>query len=314
MLAGPTCCGKTTLSLRLAATLPIEIISVDSTQVYRGLDVGAAKPDRTVRDRIRHHLIDVRDPSEPYDAGSFVSDVERIAAEIVARGCWPLLVGGTMLYFRALLVGLADLPRAEASVRARIDAEAALLGWPALHAELARVDPEAAARIHRNDPQRIQRALEVYRISGQPISVWQSASTQPANLKVLGRWALVPADRAALHARIEQRFRDMLAAGFLDEMRGLCSRPGLHQDLPAMRSVGYRQFWDLLRSSPAPDDARIAAALQASVAATRQLARRQLTWINADKHWQLLSIDGETGLERAVDTLAAAVTAAGPAC
>lgn len=314
MLAGPTCSGKTALSLLLAERLPIEIISVDSTQVYRGLDIGAAKPDRETRARIPHHLIDVRDPAQPYDAGAFVGDVERLAAEIVARGRWPLLVGGTMLYYRALLVGLANLPQADAAVRAQIDSEAALLGWAVLHSQLAQVDPEAAARIHRNDPQRIQRALEVYRLSGRPISEWQQLSTQPARLRVLGRWALMPADRAPLHQRIEQRFHDMLGAGFLDEVRLLRARPDLHADLPAMRSVGYRQFWELLQSSAVPGAEQIEQAMQASIAATRQLARRQLTWINADPGWRILSIGATKDLENAADTLALAVTAAGTPC
>jgi tRNA dimethylallyltransferase len=314
LLAGPTCSGKTALALEIAAQLPVEIISVDSTQVYRGLDIGAAKPSAELRARVPHHLLDIRDPSDPYDAGAFVSDAVRLAAEISARGRWPLLVGGTMLYFRALLQGLATLPAANSAVRAQLDAEAIFKGWPALHAELAQIDSAAAARIHPNDPQRIQRALEVYRVSGKPISVWQQESTRPAPVQVLRRWVLMPVDRAQLHARIAERFEQMLHAGFVDEVRQLRERGDLHADLPAIRSVGYRQFWQLLSDHPRPDTEQVAAALQESIAATRQLARRQMTWINADPDWLRLPVNGAADIPRLACELAHDMAASGTPC
>lgn len=308
LLAGPTASGKTALALEIAARVPVEIISVDSTLVYRGLDIGAAKPSTATRAQVPHHLIDIRDPLDPYDAGAFAKDAVRLAREIVARGRRPLLVGGTMLYFRALLTGLAQLPAADAQVRAAIDAEALVRGWPALHAELARVDPEASARIHSNDPQRIQRALEVYRVSGRAISEWQRETTQPAPLHIVRRWALIPEDRACLHAAIAARFAGMLEAGLLNEVRALLDRGDLHAELPALRAVGYRQFWQLLRSQPHPDAAGIAAALADSVAATRQLARRQLTWINADAGWERRSVVADSARAQMADELARAMT------
>lgn len=314
LLAGPTCSGKTALALEIAAQLPVEIISVDSTQVYRGLDIGAAKPSAAVRAGVPHHLIDVRDPSDPYDAGAFVSDAVRLAGEITARGRWPLLVGGTMLYYRALLQGLATLPAANSAVRAQLDAEAMFKGWPALHAELAQVDSVAAARIHPNDPQRIQRALEVYRVSGKPISVWQQESTRPAPVQALRRWVLMPVDRAQLHARIAERFQQMLRDGFLAEVRSLHGRADLHADLPAMRAVGYRQFWQLLSDHPNPDAEQVAAALQESIAATRQLARRQMTWINADPDWLRLAVNDAADIARLACELAHDMAALGTPC
>lgn len=314
LLAGPTCSGKTALALAIAAQLPVEIISVDSTQVYRGLDIGAAKPAAAVRALVPHHLVDIRDPSDPYDAGAFASDAVRLAAEISARGRWPLLVGGTMLYFRALLQGLATLPAANSAVRAQLDEEAMQRGWPAMHAELAQVDSAAAARIHPNDPQRIQRALEVYRLSGKPISVWQQESTRPAPVEALRRWVLMPADRAQLHARIAERFQQMLRDGFVDEVRRLRARADLHADLPALRAVGYRQFWQLLADHPDPDAAQIAAALQESIAATRQLARRQMTWINADPDWLRLPVHDAADIARLGCELAHDMAALGTPC
>ena len=314
LLAGPTCSGKTALAFELAGRVPIEIISVDSTLVYRGLDIGAAKPSAEMRRRIPHHLIDIRDPRDAYDAGAFVSDTVRIAGEITARGRWPLLVGGTMLYFRALLQGLAQLPAADPATRAQLDAEAGLKGWSALHAELAAVDATAAARIHPNDAQRIQRALEVYRLSGKPISVLQQESTRPAPVEVLKRWVLWPLDRQLLHARIAARFADMMQSGFLDEVRGLRSRGDLSADLPAMRSVGYRQFWQLLSADPQPNAAQIAAALRESIAATRQLSKRQLTWFNADPDWQRLPVEDTEGIARLACELAHDMAAAQATC
>ena len=285
LLCGPTASGKSGLALELARRAPVEIVSVDSAQVYRGFDIGSAKPDAALRAGVPHHLIDLREPHETYSAGEFVADALRAIADIRARGRMPLLVGGTMLYFNALLRGLAPLPRADAALRAALDARGAALGWPALHAELAAVDPEAAARIHPNDPQRIQRALEVWHASGRPISAWQR-DTAPVHGLVFGRWALVPSDRAVLHARIAGRFDEMMAAGFLEEVRALRARPGLGRSAPALRAVGYRQLWACLDGPQSP--AALAAAVAAAVAATRQLAKRQLTWINADPGWQRL--------------------------
>lgn len=285
LLCGPTASGKSELALALARRAPVEIVSVDSAQVYRGFDIGAAKPDAATRAAIPHHLIDLRDPQETYSAGEFVADALRAIADIRARGRMPLLVGGTMLYFNALLRGLAPLPRADAALRSRLDARAAAEGWPALHAELAAVDPAAAARIHPNDPQRIQRALEVWLTSGRPISAWQRETVAGHDL-ALERWAIVPPDRAALHARIAERFKAMMAAGFLDEVRALRARPGLSADAPSLRAVGYRQLWACL---DAPDPgAGLALAVDKAIAATRQLAKRQLTWINADPGWSRL--------------------------
>ena len=283
LLAGPTASGKSDLALALAARLPVEIVSVDSTQVYRGFDIGSAKPDAATRARVRHHLIDIREPHEAYSAGEFVADALAAIRDIHARGHVPLLVGGTMLYFNALLRGIAPLPVANPAIRAAIDARAAALGWPALHAELGRVDPQAAARIHPNDPQRIQRALEVYEASGRPISDWQRDTRPPAATLRMLRYALVPADRAALHDRIARRFAAMLAAGFLNELETLRARPDVSPQATSLRAVGYRQLWAHLAGECSLDEAVLRA-----VAASRQLAKRQLTWINADPGWRRL--------------------------
>lgn len=283
LLAGPTASGKSDLALALAARLPVEIVSVDSTQVYRGFDIGSAKPDAATRARVRHHLIDIREPYEAYSAGEFVADALAAIRDIHARGHVPLLVGGTMLYFNALLRGIAPLPVANPAIRAAIDARATALGWPALHAELGRVDPQAAARIHPNDPQRIQRALEVYEASGRPISDWQRDTRPPAATLRMLRYALVPADRAALHDRIARRFAAMLDAGFLNELETLRARPDVSPQATSLRAVGYRQLWAHLAGECSLDEAVLRA-----VAASRQLAKRQLTWINADPGWRRL--------------------------
>ncbi len=287
LLCGPTASGKTALAMQLAQALApqrcIEIVSVDSAQVYRGFDIGSAKPSAEVRAAVPHHLIDLREPQQTYSAGDFVRDALAAIHDIRARGHVPLLVGGTMLYFNALLRGMASLPPADAALRARLDARGAELGWPALHAELAAVDPVAAARIHPNDPQRVQRALEVYLASGRPISDWQR-DTRPAHGLVFERWALLPTDRAGLHARIAERFTAMMAEGLLDEVRALRARPGLLASAPSLRAVGYRQLWGYLDGPPSA--AGLERALGSAVAATRQLAKRQLTWINADPGWR----------------------------
>ena len=280
LLCGPTASGKSDWALALAERWPVEIISVDSTQVYRGFDIGSAKPDKALRERVPHHLLDLRDPQETYSAGEFVADALAAIAAVRGRGALPVLVGGTMLYFNALVRGLARLPQADPKIRAAIDARAAMLGWPALHTELQGLDPEAAARIHPNDPQRIQRALEVFELSGRPISAWQR-DTRPEHGLRWSRWALVPADRAALHARIAARYAQMLEAGLLAEVQRLLALPGLEARSPSMRAVGYRQLAAHLAGQCSLD-----AAVEQAVAATRQLAKRQLTWINADPLWR----------------------------
>lgn len=280
LLCGPTASGKSDWALALAERWPVEIISVDSTQVYRGFDIGSAKPDKALRERVPHHLLDLRDPQETYSAGEFVADALAAIAAVRGRGALPVLVGGTMLYFNALVRGLARLPQADPKIRAAIDARAAMLGWPALHTELQGIDPEAAARIHPNDPQRIQRALEVFELSGRTISAWQR-DTRPEHGFRWSRWALVPADRAALHARIAARYAQMLDAGLLAEVQRLLALPGLEARSPSMRAVGYRQLAAHLAGQCSLD-----AAVEQAVAATRQLAKRQLTWINADPLWR----------------------------
>lgn len=287
VLAGPTGTGKTEWALRLASHAPIEIVSVDSALVYRGLDIGTAKPLRAVRESVPHHLIDICEPAESYSAGRFVVDALRAIAEIHARRRVPLLVGGTMLYLRALLDGLAVLPAASPRLRAEIDARAAHEGWPALHAELAALDPEAAARIAANDSQRIQRALEVCLSSGQPLSLLQRSTSSPLAGTPLRYWLLYPSERAWLHERLARRFEAMMVAGFLDEVRGLRERGGLTMRHPAIRSVGYRQLWAHLDGCYPLQEA-----MRRAVAATRQLAKRQLTWIRAEKRGQRL--DPET--------------------
>lgn len=282
VLTGPTASGKSELALRLAEQLPVEIISVDSAQVYRGLDIGSAKPSLQTRARVPHHLIDVRDPAQVYNAGDFVEDALALIPQIVARGRLPLLVGGTMLYLRSLLHGMAALPRANLAIRADIDARAAAQGWPALHAELARVDPLAGSRIHPNDAQRIQRALEVFESSGRPISDWQRGTVAPTGIRFL-RWALLPADRDELKRRVALRFAAMLEQGLLDEVRALAARSDLRGDEPALRSVGYRQLWQHVRHGVPLQQAR-----DAAITATLQLVRRQYTWIRSDKAWQVV--------------------------
>jgi len=275
LLMGPTCTGKTALALQLADRFPVEIVSVDSAQVYRGMDIGTSKPSPAIRASVPHHLIDICDPAEVYSAGRFRSDALTLIGQIKARGRVPLLVGGTMLYFRALTHGIAPLPAANAEVRARIDRRARDIGWPGLHAELAVQDPDAAARIRPADGQRIQRALEVFELTGQPLSRLQKHA-EPSPLS-LAAFALQPFDRAELYRRIDARFLEMMQCGFLDEVRALRARGDLHADLPSLRAVGYRQLWAHLAAKISLDTA-----IAAGQRATRNLAKRQLTWINAD--------------------------------
>ncbi len=271
---GPTASGKTAVALALAERFAAEIVSVDSAQVYRGMDVGTAKPPPEAMRAVPHHLIDVVEPTEAYSAGRFRDEALRLIAAIQARGRVPILAGGTMLYFRALTSGLANLPAADAALRAEIEADAARRGWPALHAALARVDPGSAARIEPGDAQRIQRALEVHRLTGRPLSTLHAEANAAALPFDALRIALEPSDRAVLHARIAERFRAMLAAGLVDEVRALRAHHALHARLPSMRSVGYRQVWDTLEGA-----ADVATLEQRGIAATRQLAKRQLTWL-----------------------------------
>lgn len=287
-IAGPTASGKSALALALAVLRPIEIVSVDSALVYRGMDIGTAKPTSAERAAVPHHLIDIRDPRESYSAAEFVRDARQLIDDIRARGRMPVLVGGTMLYFKVLLHGLDEMPAADAAIRARIEQQARERGWPALHAELARVDPVMAARLAPADSQRIQRALEVWQTSGKPLSAFHSArmTSETSQADTLPLFSLEPAERSWLHARIEQRFDAMLAAGFLDEVRALKARGDLSPALPSMRCVGYRQAWAALDA-----EFPLAELRARGIAATRQLAKRQLTWLRGMPSRQVLVVD-----------------------
>jgi len=285
-LMGPTASGKTEIAISLCQRFPFDIVSVDSALVYRGMDIGTAKPDaKTLRDT-PHRLIDIRDPEESYSAGDFVRDARIEMNAIHSAGRVPLLVGGTMMYFRALMRGIAELPSADEQIRAAIDADAAELGWPAMHGRLCEVDPTAAERIDPNDSQRIQRALEVYLASGRPLSDWHRsmpAQQWPVDVRFI-RLALQPASRAILHERIERRLDRMLHGGFLDEVRTLMRRPQLNRDTPSMRAVGYRQIWEHLAGECTFAEGRYRA-----LVATRQLAKRQITWLRSEQ--ELFSFD-----------------------
>ena len=320
-LVGPTASGKSGLAMQLAERLPLEIISVDSALVYRGMDIGTAKPSVAERAQVPHHLIDLLDPREAYSAARFVNDARRLMGEIRGRGRWPLLVGGTMLYVKALIEGLDAMPAANPALRAELEAEAAARGWPALHAELQRVDPLTAARLKPGDSQRIQRALEVWRSTGQPLSSFHGVAREgrdggsPAGLPPRLLLSLEPQNRAWLHRRIAERFEAMLAAGFLDEVHALRARGDLHPDLPSMRCVGYRQAWQAL------DEGMEGAALletlrQRGVAATRQLAKRQLTWLRGFGDRAIIRPDATSDplLDPLMDRLGALPLAAPPPC
>jgi len=277
-LMGPTASGKTEIALKLAEEFPLDLISVDSALVYRGMDIGTAKPDAATLQQVPHRLIDIRDPEESYSAGEFVRDACREIDASNARGRIPLLVGGTMMYFRALTEGIADLPEADAKIRAAIDAEAEASGWPALHAQLAEVDGIAAARINPNDSQRIQRALEVYRVSGKSLSEWQAGSASTDRADSFLKVAVVTESRSVLHDRIARRLQSMLQSGFVEEVETLMARPGLTASHASMRAVGYRQLWSYLEERGDLEDAS-----QKALAATRQLAKRQLTWLRSEQ-------------------------------
>jgi tRNA dimethylallyltransferase len=274
LLMGPTGSGKSDLALRLAEALPLEIVSVDSALVYRGMDIGTAKPTAAMRARVPHHLIDIRDPAENYSAGEFTRDALRAMQDIWRRGRQPLLVGGTMLYFHALSFGIAELPEADLEVRAAIERKAASSGWAAVHRELMAVDPAAAGRIHINDPQRIQRALEVYRLTGETITRLQQKRVSVFADADVTEFSVAPLERRDLHTRIELRFGAMLAAGLLAEVRALYARGDLTAEHPSMRAVGYRQLWRHLAGQCSLEEAG-----KQAIAATRQLAKRQLTWL-----------------------------------
>jgi tRNA dimethylallyltransferase len=277
-IAGPTASGKTALALKVAERFGCEIVSVDSALVYRGMDIGTAKPSAQERERVPHHLLDIRDLAQPYSAAEFSGDAKQCIADIRARGRRPLLVGGTMLYFKALVEGLDALPAADANLRARLDAQARDIGWPAMHAELARVDPITAGRLAPNDAQRINRALEVWHLSGQPISAFHAGTKSSAPPPPL--LALEPAQRGWLHERIAERFDAMLDAGLIDEVKRLRATPGVHAELPSMRAVGYRQVWEALDAGLEGPALRHAVR-ERGIAATRQLAKRQLTWLRS---------------------------------
>lgn len=275
-LMGPTASGKTDVALSLLKRFPLEIISVDSALVYRGMDIGTAKPDRATLARAPHRLIDIRDPEDSYSAGDFVRDATTAIREITSAGRVPLLVGGTMMYYRALIGGIAALPAADPAVRAEIDARAEQAGWPALHAELAEFDPQAAARIKPSDSQRLQRAIEVYRISGRPLSDWQQDSAPAPSDSDYLKIALLP-PRPVLHQRIEKRLKSMINEGFVEEIDRLRRRDALHANAPSMRAVGYRQFWAYRDGELSREDAEYRA-----LVATRQLAKRQFTWLRSE--------------------------------
>ena len=302
LLMGPTASGKSALALELARHFPVEIVSVDSAQVYRGMDIGTAKPDAATRAQVPHHLLDLIDPTESYSAARFCDDALAAMHGIVARGRVPLLVGGTMLYFKALREGLSTLPPADAELRAKIVAQAVREGWPALHAELARVDRETAARLEPNDSQRIERALEIYRLSGEPMSALlaRAHATEPARDAAF-RYvpiALLPGDRAALHERIAQRFDAMLAGGLVEELAQLRARYALAPEMPSMRCVGYRQAWQHLDGEYDRTELR-----ERGIYATRQLAKRQLTWLRQTQaeHFDCLADDVANRVQRHIE-------------
>ena len=314
-LAGPTAAGKSAACLALAQRWPLEIVNVDSATLYRGMDIGTAKPSAQERARTPQHLLDIRDPAESYSAAQFRADALRLIEEIRARGRLPLLAGGTMLYYKALRDGLDDLPQADPALRAALEARAAERGWPALHAELARLDPATAARLSPNDSQRVQRALEICILSGRPMSELLSGTTASAaptaglqhgagkdEAEDADRYitiSLEPSDRLALHARIAQRFDAMLASGFVDEVRALRARGDLHPGLPSIRCVGYRQLWSHLDGATTLQEAR-----EQGIAATRQLAKRQITWLRAQPDRIRIDCMAGDAVARTVDAVA----------
>ncbi len=321
-LAGPTASGKTAAALAIAKAMRVEIVSVDSALVYRRMDIGTAKPTAAERAEVPHHLIDIRDPSEPYSAAAFVADATRLISDIAARGRTPLLVGGTMLYFKALADGIDAMPSADPVVRAMLESEAAQRGWPAMHARLAEVDPLTAARLAPNDSQRIQRALEVWHASGLPLSHFHAAERAPSPADssrphAVALLSLEPTDRAWLHERIARRFDTMLRDGFIAEVKALRSRGDLAADLPSMRCVGYRQAWEALdaaetaaaRGQPQPESIALADLRERGIAATRQLAKRQMTWLRSMPQRRVIAAEAPDAIEQVVAQALAAEAA-----
>ncbi|MEH0761901.1 tRNA (adenosine(37)-N6)-dimethylallyltransferase MiaA [Vibrio sp. 16] len=304
-LMGPTASGKTELAIRLRQKYPVEIISVDSALIYKGMDIGTAKPDEREQMLAPHRLIDILDPSEAYSAADFRRDALNEMNKIVEQGKIPLLVGGTMLYYKALLEGLSPLPAANPEIRQQIEQEALTLGWDVLHDQLKEVDPVSAERIHPNDPQRLSRALEVYRISGKTLTELTKTKGDSLPFRVK-QFAIAPKERAELHRRIELRFEKMLEAGFEDEMRALYARDDLHPDLPSIRCVGYRQMWDYLDGNCTLDDA-----IFKGVCATRQLAKRQITWLRS---WDNLTWLDSENIDEALETVSNAIASDGFSC
>ncbi|ENI4130448.1 tRNA (adenosine(37)-N6)-dimethylallyltransferase MiaA [Vibrio fluvialis] len=297
-LMGPTASGKTDLAIRLRQKFPVEIISVDSALIYKGMDIGTAKPDQDELALAPHRLIDILDPSEAYSAADFRRDALREMQAIVEQGKIPLLVGGTMLYYKALLEGLSPLPAADPEIRQQIEQEAQQLGWTALHEQLRQIDPISAERIHPNDPQRLSRALEVYRISGKTLTELTQTKGEALPFRVK-QFAIAPKERAELHRRIELRFEKMVEAGFEDEVKALYARKDLHPDLPSIRCVGYRQMWDYLDGNCTLDEA-----IFRGICATRQLAKRQITWLRS---WDDLTWLDSENVEQALETLSNAI-------
>ena len=302
-LVGPTASGKTAAAMAIAQRIPLEIISTDSALVYRGMDIGTAKPSAQERQQVAHHLIDIREPTQTYNAADFVNDAEQLVADIQSRGKLPLLVGGTMLYLKALQDGIDDLPKTDSAIRETIETRAKANGWPAMHEELRKIDPASASRLAPNDAQRISRALEVWHISGKSLTAWFEKGAQKrlgarqsfASRNKLDVISLEPNDRSWLHQRIEQRFDAMLAAGFLEEMQTLRERGDLNPDLPSMRCVGYRQAWeqlDAMQLQANSSQEMLARLKETAVAATRQLAKRQLTWLRSMPERHIIVCDG----------------------
>ena len=321
-LVGPTASGKTAIAIAIAEKIPVEIVSVDSALVYRGMDIGTAKPSAQERAQVVHHLIDIREPTQTYNAADFASDAQQLITNIQSRGKLPLLVGGTMLYLKALQDGIDDLPKTDATTREAIEARAKEIGWPAMHEELRKVDPVTAARLAPKDAQRISRALEVWHISGKSLSAWfeegankrsnrQRESASGTGIDII---SLEPNDRAWLHARIEQRFTAMLAAGFLGEMQALRARTDLTPNLPSIRCVGYRQAWeqmDAVQLQGITSQEMLTRLQETAVAATRQLAKRQLTWLRSMNDRNIIACDSSDPTAQAL-TLVQRFTAKGP--
>ncbi|MEF1289305.1 tRNA (adenosine(37)-N6)-dimethylallyltransferase MiaA [Vibrio sp. M260118] len=304
-LMGPTASGKTDLAIRLRKKYPVEIISVDSALIYKGMDIGTAKPDAEEQAQAPHRLIDILDPSEAYSAADFRRDALNEMRKIVDQGKIPLLVGGTMLYYKALLEGLSPLPAADPEIRQQIEQEAATFGWDKLHEILEEIDPVSAKRIHPNDPQRLSRALEVYRISGKTLTELTQTKGESLPYRVK-QFAIAPKERAELHRRIELRYEMMIEAGFEDEMRALYARDDLHPDLPSIRCVGYRQMWDYLDGNCTLDDA-----IFKGICATRQLAKRQITWLRS---WDDLTWLDSENIDHALETVSNAIASEGFSC